>query len=165
MKLTAGLILLALANLSSCEWQTAIDPESTLQNLPLIDLGATAESAIALYGDPIETSPKEEFPEASSMTFSPDELHEVVITVWNGAVHQVVYWFEDPSPDEDLVFIAGHYRDGQNWVELNPGYLYYREDEEIRLWCSALPAIGVGTIEYFKAESAGKAQQAEALKP
>jgi len=157
--------LLALASLSSCELQTAMDTESTLQNVPLIDLGATIESAIALYGDPIEASPREDFPDASSMTFSPDDLHEIVITAWNGVVHQVVYWFEDPSPDEDLVFIAGHYRDGQDWVELNPGYLYYREDEEIRLWCSALPAIGVGTIEYLKAESAAKAQQDETLKP
>ena len=165
MRLAVGLILLALASMSSCERKIAMDTESTLQNIQLIDLGATIESAIALYGDPIETSQREDFPAASSMTFSPDDLHEIVVTEWNGLVHQVVYWFEDPSPDDDLIFIADHYRDGQDWVELNPGYLYYREDEEIRLWCSALPAIGVGTIEYFKAESAAKAQQDEALKP
>jgi hypothetical protein len=136
--------------------------KSSLEDLTLIELGTQIESAIELYGDPIEKSPHETFPEVLRYVFSPDENHEIVINSWKGIVHEVIYWFEEPSPDEDLVFIARHYGQDHEWNELNPGYLYYRDDEQVRLWCSAIPAIGVGTIGYFKAQSKATAAQQNA---
>ena len=130
--------------------------KTTLESLQLLELEASLEAAKELYGDPSQAAPDDDFPEATTLVFAPDELHELVVTSWKGQVHQVVYWFADPSPDDDILHIGKFYGAGKGWDELNPGYLYYRKDGEIRLWCSALPAIGVGTNEYFAAESAWK---------
>jgi hypothetical protein len=41
----------------------------------------------------------------------------------------------------------------QEWKEVNEGYTYLRADGSLRLWCSAVPAIGVGFEEYMKADA------------
>ena len=41
------------------------------------------------------------------------------------------------------------YRDGSQWRVMEEGYWYQREDDKIRLWCSAIPAIGVAYVDFL----------------
>ena len=43
------------------------------------------------------------------------------------------------------------YGENQEWQTVNEGYLYYRDDNLVRLWCSAMPPIGVASMEYWEA--------------
>jgi hypothetical protein len=138
------------------EFSPAANPTSvTLGDLPLLPLGEPIGSAIERYGAPVEINAHETLPEAFRYIFASHQEYEVVINAWDGVIHEIVYWFDKPVLDEDIVFIARHYGEGHQWNTLSRGYLYYRDDEQVRLWCSAVPAVGVGTLAYFKAQSAG----------
>ena len=40
--------------------------------------------------------------------------------------------------------------DGQEWTTWTEGYRYATADDSLRVWCSAMPVIGVGTKEFVR---------------
>ncbi|MEM6275193.1 MAG: hypothetical protein AAF735_08140 [Myxococcota bacterium] len=92
-------------------------------------------------------------------TFQLGENHEVLLAEWNGEVHPVTYWSAVPNPELDLVCVANRYSDGHKWDVLTEGYLYKRSDGSMRMWCSAAPAIGVGTAEYLDSANGDSREQ------
>ena len=120
----------------------AIDP---------VCLGAELSAAIELYGDPIEKGEHEKLPEATTYTFEAGIFHEAVITVWQDRIHQITYWSSYPAPEKDLRFMFEKYAEGNTWRVMTEGYSYQRSDDKVHLWCSAVPAIGVGTIVFMNA--------------
>jgi len=42
------------------------------------------------------------------------------------------------------------YGDGQDWDTITQGYLYHRLDDNVTLWCSVMPPIGVATMDYWR---------------
>ncbi len=45
------------------------------------------------------------------------------------------------------------YSDSIEWQVMEKGYWYQRKDGKIRLWCSAIPAVGVGFVDFLRVES------------
>ena len=124
------------------------DEPTRLEAIKLLPLEVPIEQVVALYGDPIETAPTEDFPDGTTYTFAAGDHHEVVVHEWRGRVHTIAYWSQVGHPNRDLRHMFQFYGEGSKWTTINEGYLYYREDRYCALWCSAVPAIGVGTIEY-----------------
>ena len=125
-----------------------------LEKIRMVSLRAPIIEAIALYGEPVEKRRSEEFPEVTEYIFNVGPHHDAVIYEWEGAMHVVTYWSEQADPGRDLRQMMTHFGEGQTWEDLTEGYLYLRKDSEVQLWCSATPAIGVGTREYQEAETA-----------
>ena len=124
-----------------------------LENIDLIDLDTPIDEVISVYGDPIESEPVEEFPEAVQHTFSAGPLHEAVVVEWNGKVGLITYWSAHADPNRDLKCMLAKYGKKIGWDEVEQGYLCIRKDGKVRLWCSVAPAIGVATVEYFSAKN------------
>lgn len=134
-------------------WLGRMQGYHRLEKIRMVPLRAPLLEAIALYGEPIETKVHEEFPEATEYIFNVSPYHDAVIFVWKDAMHSIVYWSSHADPSRDLVSMLTHFGEGHTWEELTSGYSYIRADREVRLWCSAIPAIGVGTREYQQAET------------
>ena len=132
-----------------------------LEDIALLPLEASLDDAMTVYGKPAESKVDEEFPEAREHTFQISDYHEVVTWEWRGCIHAIVYFSARGQPDLDLETMIKTYGESQEWTTVNKGYLYRRRDGRIRLWCSAMPAIGVGTEEYFRAESEYKESRSE----
>lgn len=130
-----------------------------LRKLELLPLESPLSKAIELYGDSTESEPTEKFPEARTYTFDVDSLYEVVVTVWKEKVREVTYWSNYASPNDDLRTMFQAYKGDSSWVELSDGYLYYRKDRWCQLWCSVMPAIGVGTLDFAEVKSAYMREQ------
>ncbi len=124
-----------------------------LQDIPLIPLGSTIEDAKALYGVHVKTISNKDFPEASGYSFEPSQHHAIDVWIWNSFVNAVVYHSARGEPDLDLETVRNKYGEGKEWKTVNEGYTYLREDGLVRLWCSAVPAIGVGFEEYMRADA------------
>jgi hypothetical protein len=124
-----------------------------LEKLTLIDLGAPIADAITLYDDPIDSEPVAEFLEATRHKFAAGAFHEAVIVEWKGRVCLIVYWSDYADPNRDLKCMLDKYGEGIGWDLVEEGYLCFRKDGNVRLWCSAAPAIGVATTEYFVASN------------
>ncbi|WP_050026348.1 hypothetical protein [Verrucomicrobium sp. BvORR034] len=45
------------------------------------------------------------------------------------------------------------YKEGNGWQVMTEGYWYQRSDGRVRLWCSAIPAIGVAYTDFLRAKS------------
>ncbi len=125
-----------------------------LEAIDHLELGASIEEVIALYGQPVESSASEEIAKATSYTFAVGLFHEVVLTAIDGKVVQLTYWSQYAAPIHDLRWMLETYGKGIGWNEVERGYWYWRKDGRVRLWCSGIPAIGVGTKEYFEAKRA-----------
>ena len=117
-----------------------------------LPLRSTIQDAIKLYGEPLEIETNKSFPDSTEYTFSVSPFHECVIWEWNGLVHCIVYFPEYSYPDLDLKFMFETYGENLEWETVNQGLLYYRDDKLVRLWCSAMPPIGVATMEYWQAQ-------------
>jgi hypothetical protein len=128
-----------------------------LEKIDLIDLDTPIDEVVSIYGDPIKSEPVEEFPEAILHSFCAGPFHEAVVVEWNRKVCAITYWSAHADPDRDLECMLVKYGRGIGWDEQDPGYLCIRKDGKVRLWCSAVPAIGVATTEYFAAKNQRKA--------
>ena len=104
-----------------------------------------------LYGAAAESGPDEDHPDATTYGFLISPFHEGVVTIWNGIVHQVTYWSTHPDPVPDLAWMMTTYGEGFGWDVVTEGYSYRRKDAARVLWCSAAPAIGVGSLEFREA--------------
>ena len=125
-----------------------------LENNDAIPLGSTIEDASNLYGEPIAIEKSDSFPDSTEYTFRMSPFHECVIWEWNGLVHSIVYFAEVSYPDPDLKFMFETYSENHSWDTVNQGYLYCRDDRLVRIWCSAMPPIGVATMEFWDAKEA-----------
>ncbi|MCO8120135.1 hypothetical protein NHH03_00175 [Stieleria sp. TO1_6] len=85
-----------------------------------------------------------------------NDLHAIDVWQWKGRVHAVIYHSARGDADMDLETMFKVYGEDKCWHEVNKGYTYHRDDKNVRLWCSAMPAIGVGTVEYMTADSEAK---------
>ena len=124
-----------------------------LQDIPLLDLGASLADATSLYGPHKETIPNEDFPEAIGYSFEPSQFHTVDVWIWKSHVSAVVYHSAKGEPELDLKTVLEKYGETHEWKTINEGYTYLRADGRVRLWCSAVPAIGVGSDEYMQADA------------
>ncbi len=76
-------------------------------------------------------------------------LHHAIRVWYNTAGTTIRYVIVSArsSPDDDLKTMMQKYGDGHKWNEINPGYLYCRDDMRIKLNCSVMPIIGVCLTE------------------
>ena len=130
-----------------------------LDRIELVELEAPIADVIKLYGEPLESKPDEHFAEVTTHTFSASPYHEVVISEWKGKACSITYWSAHAAPNADLKCMGDFYGKDVGWDEAERGYWYFRKDNKVRLWCSAVPAIGVATTEYLIA--AGDAKRAK----
>lgn len=131
-----------------------------LEDITRIPLEASLEDAVAAYGDPTDSKPNDDLPQSTEYSFHISDYHDVVTWVWKEKVHAILYLSSRGQPELDLETMRKSYGNGQDWITVNEGYLYRRRDGKVRLWCSAIPAIGVGTEEYFQAENEHKRARA-----
>jgi hypothetical protein len=129
-----------------------------LEKLELVPLLVPIADAISLYGEAVESKASAEFPESTEYSFEATAYHGVVIYEWKGLIHSITYWSAYADPGRDLVHMLKQYGGGQQWNVLTEGYLSQRADGKVRLWCSAVPAIGVGTADFLAAQGAAKWQ-------
>jgi len=127
-----------------------------LDHIKRVELESLITDVIDIYGEPIESNPTEDFPEATTHTFQPGLYHEAVICEWRGKACSITYWSSHASPTQDLKCMFETYGKGIGWREVETGYWYFRKDDKVRLWCSAIPAIGVATTEYMEAKGQAK---------
>ncbi len=135
--------------------------EVTLKAIRLARLGDPVDALVKEYGKATESKESEEYVGVTTYTFRPKEKIKVVASVWKNGVHSVTYWHEAEKSDADgeLLFVAMGYSGGKAWTELNPGYLYQSPDDKLRIWCSAIPAIRVETVEFASNRVALKKQE------
>jgi hypothetical protein len=124
-----------------------------LEDIQLLPLGCSLSDAIALYGEPFESQPAEESAEIMVHTFQIGKYHEAVAMVWQDRIRSITYWSEKADPSRDLRCMLERYQDDSRWLVLEEGYWYQREDGKRKLWCSAVPAIGVADVEFLTAKS------------
>ena len=136
-----------------------LDGSTRLASNDAVPLLSTIEDAVVLYGDPLTIEQCDSFPESSKLFFRVSPFHECVLWEWQRKIHSVVFFPEYSFPDEDLNFMLETYGQGQDWDTVDEGYLYFRQDKAIRLWCSAMPPIGVATNEYWAAKESYKRKQ------
>ncbi len=127
-----------------------------LDRIQRLGLEALIADAFEVYGEPTESKPNADFPEATTYTFHPGPFHEVVISEWRGRACSITFWSAHAAPTPDLNCMLETYGQGIGWKDVETGYWYFRSDDKVRLWCSAAPAIGVATSEYLKAEGEAK---------
>jgi hypothetical protein len=132
-----------------------------LQDIPLLELGSTIADATTLYGPHTERRPNEDYPESECYSFEPSKFHAIDVWMWKSVVHAIVYYSAKGEPDLDLKTIFDKYGESQPWMTINEGYTYRRQDGHVRLWCSAMPAIGVGTESYMQTEGAHKSTKSD----
>ena len=123
-----------------------------LDSIELVELGASFENVIALYGDPVESERDKYLPDATLHTFNVSPFHEAVIVEWNKKVCWITYWSAYGNPNRDLKCMLDKYGQGVGWNELEAGYVCIRKDGQVWLRCSAAPAISVETAEYLDAK-------------
>ena len=124
-----------------------------LESVQLLPLGCSLRDAIALYGEPFESQPAEESAEIIAHTFQFGKYHEAVAMVWQDRVRSITYWSAKSDPSRDLGCVLERYKDDSRWFVLEEGYWYQREDGKLKLWCSAVPAIGVADVEFLTAKA------------
>lgn len=134
-----------------------------LEKLDMVKLRAPIQEAVELYGPALESKMFDEFSEATEHVFDAGPYHEAVIYEWNGLIHSITYWSTHADPNRDLCCMFERFGEGHKWRPLSEGYLYVRDDSQVRLWCSAAPGIGVATVEYLDAKSDFKGREKSTL--
>ena len=124
-----------------------------LETIDKLPLGSALAEAIALYGEPIETEPSDDTPEITQHTFAAGDYHEVVTSEWKDAIQSITYWSLKADPGRDLDCMLRAYSKSSEWQVMEEGYWYQRQDGVVRLWCSAIPAIGVAFVDFLRAKS------------
>ena len=127
-----------------------------LSNVPLVSLGQSVDAAIAIYGEPREVKQSEETEDIVEYEFDYGSYHEVIVSVWKDRISSVVYWSAKSDPGRDLEYVLTGYRENHEWNVMEEGYWYQRSDGAVRLWCSAIPAIGIGTVGFLEAKADAK---------
>ena len=121
-----------------------------LERVKLLRLGCAIEEAVKLYGEPIAQKPFDEAPQITEYTFSASPYHEAVVHVWEEKVQSVTYWSAKSDPGRDLTYMLTHYQDDSRWDVMEKGYWYQRVDGKLRLWCSAIPALGIAYVDFLQ---------------
>lgn len=123
-----------------------------LEDIHLPPIGSSIGQVRQHYGN--ETGVEQGDSDASSSchTFEPSEYHQVVVWAKQGKVQAVIFFSANGDPELDLETVMTAYGNDSRWVEINPGYDYRLSDDSIRLWCSVMPGIGVGTTDFVKAQ-------------
>jgi len=142
-------LMVGMLSTLACGGLMAPNP-STLASVPMVKLLTPMEHVRTQYGSPSGSLPHDAVPDATMHDFEVAGSVLVRTTEWNGVVHEAVYIPENPMPDDDLRTVAEVYGEGQEWNTMSEGYMYQRADGLVRLWCSAMPPIGVGTVEFSK---------------
>ncbi|MFN7562845.1 MAG: hypothetical protein ACK5TH_13765, partial [Prosthecobacter sp.] len=124
-----------------------------LEALPPLALGCSVADAVKLYGEPVKSEPSDDSPEITQHMFAAGAYHEVVASEWNEIIQSITYWSAKADPVRDLQFMLNAYGDSSDWDVMEEGYWYQRKDGAIRLWCSAIPAIGVAYVDFLRAKS------------
>lgn len=124
-----------------------------LQTIEKLPLGSSLGEAIALYGDPIETEPDDDAPQITTHTFAVGDYHEVVASEWKTTIQSITYWSLKADPGRDLDCMLSAYGESSGWQVMDKGYWYQRKDGVIRLWCSAIPVIGVAFVDFLREKS------------
>ncbi|WP_395749781.1 hypothetical protein [Prosthecobacter sp.] len=123
-----------------------------LESLTALALGSKVAEAAELYGEPLKSEPSEDSPEIVQHTFAAGDYHAITASEWKGVIQSITYWSTKSDPVRDLQFMLNAYRGGSDWEVLEEGYWYQRQDGVVRLWCSAMPAIGVAYTEFLRAK-------------
>lgn len=123
-----------------------------VESLTALALGSKVIEAVELYGEPLKSEPSDDSPEIIQHTFAVGDYHEVTTSEWRGVIQSITYWSTKSDPARDLQFMLNAYRGGSEWNVLEEGYWYQREDGMVRLWCSAVPAIGVAYTDFLRAK-------------
>ncbi|QDV59049.1 hypothetical protein [Rosistilla oblonga] len=132
-----------------------------LGDIPQIPLPCKLDDALKAYGEPYEQSEGDVLPDTQNYTFEVHDLHLVQIWVWKSEVHQILYTSPRGDGATDLQTVFDAYGDGKEWTTWTEGYLYASADDSLRVWCSALPMIGVGTKEFVHFRDAHKSAAKE----
>lgn len=128
-----------------------------LEKVRLIPLDTPLSRVLAIYGEPFDVQPTEDFPGSTTYCFSASPFHQAVISEIDAKSSCVTYWSAHASPKADLKCMLEKYGEGIGWNVIETGYLCCRKDGKVRLWCSIAPAIGVATEEYFAQKQAASA--------
>lgn len=123
-----------------------------LEYIAKLPLGSTVADAIRIYGEPTEVKPSEDAPEIAQYIFAAGLYHEVVANEWQGRIQSITYWSTKADPGRDLDCMLDAYRETSEWHVQQKGYWYQRQDGQLRLWCSAIPAIGVAYVDFLNAK-------------
>jgi hypothetical protein len=121
---------------------------SLLGDIVQIPLRCGLEEALAAYGEPYEHSVDGGLPDCECYSFEVRNFHLVELWVWKSAVHQILYTSPRGESSLDLQTVFDAYGSGKEWVTWEKGYLYASADNSVRVWCSAMPVIGVATSEF-----------------
>ena len=130
-----------------------------LEKLAMLPLLTPIAALKDQYGDPVDSKAHGDFPETTEYSFEASLYHGIVAYEWNGLIQCITYWSAFADPARDLACMREGYGEGQTWNPLTEGYLYQRDDGKVRLWCSAVPAIGVATADYLAEEGKAKKQR------
>ena len=130
-----------------------------LEKLDMVPLLTPIAALKDRYGDPVDSKAHEDFLEATEYSFEASLYHGIVAYEWDGLIQCITYWSAFADPARDLVCVMQRYGEGHKWSPLTEGYLYQRNDGKVRLWCSAVPAIGVATADYLSEEGKSKMQR------
>lgn len=121
-----------------------------LEHLELAPMGAPLSTLTDLYGTPLEREPSDEAEDCTMFKFE-KPYHGVIAEVLDGKTVMISYWSTHGDPARDLKHAMDVYGEGRTWRVLTQGYSYIREDDELILNCSAIPAIGVTSADYREA--------------
>lgn len=121
-----------------------------LGDIPQIPLPCKLDEAFEAYGEPYEQAKEDELPDTQTYAFEVHDLHLVQIWVWKSEVHQILYTSPRGDSAMDLQTVFDAYGGGQEWTTWTEGYRYANADDSLRVWCSAMPVIGVGTKEFVQ---------------
>jgi hypothetical protein len=122
-----------------------------LEAVKWLPLGSSVDDAIELYGPPIEVGPSEETADVKQLTFAVGAYHDAILLEWKQTIQSITYWSLKSDPARDLRSMLDRYGGGHDWRVIEEGYWYQRNDDLVRLWCSAAPAIGVAFVEFLGA--------------
>jgi len=125
-----------------------------LERIQMLPLGSTIVDAIKLYGEPLEKEPSEEAPEITQYSFEASPYHGVTVSEWEDKVQSIVYWSAKGDPTRDLNCMLRFYEEDSEWELMEKGYWYQRVDRKVRLWCSAIPAIGIAYVDFLSQQAA-----------
>ncbi len=119
-----------------------------LCDIQQVPLGCGLDDALSAYGEPYEQWSDDDLPDTQTYSFEVQDLHLVQIWVWKSAVHQILFTSPRGDSSQDLQTVFDAYGGGEEWTTWTKGYRYASSDDSVRVWCSAMPVIGVGTKEF-----------------
>ena len=132
-----------------CGFRTAaVDWPHLLCDIQQVPLGCGLDDALSAYGEPYEQWSDDDLPDTQTYSFEVQDLHLVQIWVWKSAVHQILFTSPRGDSSQDLQTVFDAYGGGEEWTTWTKGYRYASSDDSVRVWCSAMPVIGVGTKEF-----------------